>query len=92
MSQVAFIFVHNGSKDPESKNLLEQLKKSGTEGITKINANNPKIKQQLESNTKGIVVKKYPAFLVAQEGKTTQVYSGDEIGTVLEMVKKITGL
>lgn len=90
MSKIAIILVHLGEFDPESKDVLDAIAMSGVQGITKISADNDSIQGWLRNNTKGVVVTKYPSFLVAQEGKSTQIYGAAEVNEIIEMARKLT--
>jgi len=92
MSKIAIIFLHLGSEDSQSKKNLEKIRSDHLDGITKINVTDPKRKQQLENNTKGIVIKKYPIFLIAQENKTTQQYSCEEYDTIKEIYQTLLNI
>ena len=89
MSNFAFILVHKGEGDPESKKVLDAVNKSGVIGITKITVDED-TEEWLRHNTKGVVVTNYPSFLVAQEGRNTQVYTSNETSSIIEILKSAT--
>ena len=89
MSNIAVILVHMGENHPESKRILDIVNSSGLKGISKILANSPETQEWLCNNEKGIVIRNYPSFLVAQEGKNTQIYSSNDVNIILEMLKSI---
>ena len=88
MSKIAIIFVHKGTNDSESKKILDIIDNSGVTGITKIIANE-ETQKWLKNNSKGVVVKKYPCFLVAQESRSTQIYNGNDVDIIIEMIKNL---
>ena len=59
------------------------MKSTGIKGISKICVKDDKVKKWLKSNTKGIVIKTLPTFLIAQEGVPTKIYPHYEYDVVI---------
>ena len=90
MVKIAIILVHLGEEDVESKRVLDIIAASNVKGISKILATDPSTQNWLKHNSKGVVVTKFPSFLVAYEGRSTQVYSADEVNVVIDILKEVT--
>ncbi len=90
MVEIAIILVHLGDSDAKSVELLQTISKSGVKGITKINASHEDTQEWLKNNTKGVVVNSYPSFMVAEKGRSTQVYSAGEVYDIIDMARKLT--
>ena len=90
MPRVAFILLHRGRNDRESRVVLEKIEESGISGITEIHVRSDKTKDWLMHNSKNVEVKSLPSFLVAQEGKKTEIYRGSEYNTIFEMLRELT--
>lgn len=86
MSKLAFILIYDN--DTESKKILKVIKDSEVKGITEILVND-ETRELLLDNTKGVIVKNFPSFLVAQEGETTQVYPGKDVNKIILMIKNL---
>ncbi len=68
---------------------MEILEESQVNAITPIYAGSPTMKQWLTHNGQGLVVNKYPCFLVAREGMRTKVYSPSEVNTIIGMIREL---
>ena len=89
MSKIAIIFLHLGNDDDKSKEILDMIEQSGVKGISKILATSDSTQSWLRNNAKGIVITKYPSFIVAQGGHSTQIYDGDDVNIIIDMVRKL---
>jgi len=86
-SSIAFVVVHAGPNHPESKEVVDIVKKSGVTSISLIEISDDKSKQLLLHNTKGIAITHLPSILVAQTGMQTLVYPGQAINQILEAIR-----
>lgn len=89
MSKVAFVFLHLGKQHPPSKRIIDILEESQIDGIVPIYAGSRNIKQWLTHNSQGIVVDKFPCFLVAGEGRKTRVYPGNKVKLIINMIQEL---
>lgn len=87
--KIAFVVVHAGREDPDSRKILEEIESSGVNSISCIEVGDEKTKQLLETNTKGVKITQLPAILVAQTGEPTLVYPGQAIHQILSTIREM---
>ncbi len=89
MPRVAIILLHQGKSHTKSRQVLEQIEKSGVPYITEIQVRSDKFKEWLTHNEHKLQIKTFPCFLVAQEGKRTESHSGDSVDFIVSMVAEL---
>ena len=90
MPRVAIILVHRGKGHKPSRQILEKIEKSGVKGITEIHVRSAKLREWLTHNSHKLEINDFPSFLLAQEGKRTEVYPGSEVETIIGMINELT--
>lgn len=90
MSRLSYLLLHAGEDDPESRQVLDIVTKSGlADIIVPIHVNDEATKNWIQHNTMGVVVTELPAITIAQEGQRTQVYPGKAINTIIDQVRTL---
>lgn len=90
MPKVAVILLHLGEGHDLSRSVLERIERSKVSGISEIRVRSNKLKEWLTHNSHGIEVTSFPAFLVAQDGKRTQVYQYQDVDKIIDMIRELT--
>jgi len=89
MPRVAIILLHQGRNHTKSRLILERIEKSGVFGISEIYVKSVKFMKWLMNNDQKLEINTFPSFLVAQEGKRTESYPGNDVDIIISMVNEL---
>lgn len=76
------------------KNLSDQIESfyefTNCKGFNIINVSDPRIKQWLISNQKGIKIRKFPVFLIARQGYPTMIIPENRYNQIRQLLLKLS--